>query len=66
MSGPLRRYCTVLLTVEGVGGAEIHTPHWEYMRTCARAYDSSLTMDTASDSGRGVPTFDSDCHRLTQ
>jgi len=57
MSRPLR--LLYILTVEGIDGAEIHTAHWKYMRT--RAYESSLTMDTASDSGRGVSTFDSDC-----
>ena len=52
MSGPYDG--TVLLAVEGFFGAVL-----------TRAYDSSLTIDTASDTGRGVPTFDSDCPRLT-
>ena len=30
-----------------------------------RANDSSQMLDTVSDSGRGVPTFDSDCPRLS-
>jgi hypothetical protein len=52
MSGPLRQYC--ILTVEGIGGAEFtHRTR----SICANAYDSSLTMDTASDSGRGVPIY---------
>jgi hypothetical protein len=25
--GPLRWYCITVLTVEGIGGAEIYTPH---------------------------------------
>ena len=57
MSGPLRRYLYCVLTVEGIGGAD-HLPDWGYIRT--RVYDSSLTMDTVNDNGRGVPTFDSD------